>query len=132
MKNKIHATGCDLFLDVHGDEALPYNFVAGSEMLEGFSVQQKEEQDDFVAAFVAASPDFQTEFGYSSDKYNADMLKLASKYIGHHFKCLSLTLELPFKDNAQLPDAVVGWDGERSARLGEAMLVPMLKHLSRK
>ena len=132
VKNKIHATGCDLFLDIHGDEALPYNFVAGSEMLEGFSAQQKAEQDNFVAAFVAASPDFQTEFGYPTDKYYADMLKLASKYIGHHFKCVSLTLELPFKDNAQLPDAVVGWDGERSARLGEAMLVPILKHLSRK
>ena len=37
VKNKMHATGCDLFLDVHGDESLPYNFVAGSEMLEGFT-----------------------------------------------------------------------------------------------
>ena len=132
VKNRIHATGCDLFLDIHGDEALPYNFVAGSEMLEGFSAQQKVEQDDFVAAFMAASPDFQNEFGYPTDKYYEDMLKLASKYIGHHFKCVSLTLELPFKDNAQLPDVMVGWDGERSARLGEAMLLPILKHLSRK
>ncbi|RLM48957.1 hypothetical protein DVK06_17035, partial [Halorubrum sp. Atlit-28R] len=34
VKNKIHETGCDLFLDIHGDESLPYVFVAGSEMLE--------------------------------------------------------------------------------------------------
>ena len=132
VKNKIHETGCDLFLDIHGDEGLPYVFVAGSEMLQGFTEKQTEEQNAFVQNFVAASPDFQTEYGYPTDKYYEDVLKLASKYVGHHFKCVSLTLELPFKDNANLPDVLVGWDGERSAKLGEAMLQPILQHLSRK
>ena len=131
VKNKILETGCDLFLDIHGDEGLPYVFVAGSEMLAGFSEQQMAQQNAFVADFVQASPDFQTEFGYPVDKYNADMLKLASKFIGNHFKCVSLTLELPFKDNAILPDAQVGWDGDRSAKLGEAMLQPIWQHLQR-
>jgi len=45
---------------------------------------------------------------------------------------VSLTLELPFKDNCELPDVVVGWDGDRSAKLGEAMLQPILKHVNRK
>jgi hypothetical protein len=31
---------------------------------------------------------------------------------------------MPFKDNANLPDGVVGWNGERSKRLGAAMLNP--------
>ncbi|MCU6435195.1 M14-type cytosolic carboxypeptidase [Undibacterium sp. Jales W-56] len=131
VKNKIHEIGCDLFLDVHGDEALPYVFVAGSEMLDGFSAQQAAEQQAFVDSFVAASPDFQTEFGYEASKYNEDVLKLASKYIGHTFKCVSLTLELPFKDNANLPDIEVGWDGARSMKLGEAMLQPILTSLNR-
>ena len=126
VKKKIEEVGCDLFLDVHGDEALPYVFVAGSEMLEGFSEQQMKEQTAFVNSFCAASPDFQTKFGYEASKYNEDVLKLASKYIGHHFKCVSLTLELPFKDNANLPDIEVGWDGLRSVKLGEAMLQPIL------
>jgi murein tripeptide amidase MpaA len=126
VKNKIHETGCDMFLDIHGDEALPYIFVAGSEMIEGFTEKQAREQQIFVDAFCAASPDFQTKYGYEASKYNADMLKLASKYIGHTFKCVSLTLELPFKDNANLPDEFVGWDGARSAKLGEAMLQPIL------
>lgn len=129
VKNKIHETGCDMFLDIHGDEALPYIFVAGSEMIEGFTEKQAREQQVFVDAFCAASPDFQTKFGYEASKYNADMLKLASKYIGHTFKCVSLTLELPFKDNANLPDEFVGWDGARSAKLGEAMLQPILASL---
>jgi murein tripeptide amidase MpaA len=121
----MHQTGCDLFLDVHGDEGLPYVFVAGSEMLEGFSARQAAEQQAFVDAFKAASPDFQDEHGYPSGKYREEILKLASKYVGHHFKCVSLTLEMPFKDNALLPQPAVGWDGRRSARLGAAVLQPM-------
>jgi murein tripeptide amidase MpaA len=129
VKNKIHETGCDLFLDIHGDEALPYVFVVGSEMLEGFSAQQAAEQLAFIDNFKRASPDFQTEHGYSAGKYREDMLKLASKYIGHTFKCVSLTLEMPFKDNAILPDARVGWNGARSAKLGAAILQPILGSL---
>lgn len=132
VKNKMHETGCDLFLDVHGDEALPYIFVAGSEMLRDFTDEQLAEQNAFVENFVQASPDFQTAVGYPPDKYYEELLTMASKYVGHHFKCVSLTLELPFKDNADLPDVIVGWDGDRSAKLGEAMLLPVLKHVSRK
>lgn len=126
VKNKIHETGCDLFLDIHGDESLPYIFVAGCEMLEDFSPRQLAEQQAFIEQFKLASPDFQTAVGYGAGKYQADMLKLASKYIGHAFKCVSLTLELPFKDNVNLPNAQVGWNGARSARLGQAMLQPIL------
>ncbi|MFC0352136.1 M14 family metallopeptidase [Undibacterium danionis] len=126
VKKKIEEVGCDLFLDIHGDEGLPYVFVAGSEMLEGFTEKQMQEQTAFVNSFCAASPDFQTKFGYEASKYNEDLLKLASKYIGHTYKCVSLTLELPFKDNANMPDLEVGWDGSRSMKLGEAMLQPIL------
>lgn len=126
VRNKIHETGCDLFLDIHGDETLPYVFVAGCEMLEGFTAQQASEQQAFIDAFKRASPDFQTAHGYGSGKYREDMLKLASKYIGHTFKCVSLTLEMPFKDNADLPEPKVGWSGARSARLGAAILQPIL------
>ena len=131
VKNKIHETGCDLFLDVHGDEALPYVFVAGCEMLEGFSVKQAAEQQAFIDAFKRANPDFQTEHGYAASKYREEMLQLASKYVGHTFKCVSLTLEMPFKDNAQLPDARTGWNGARSAKLGQAVLQPMLQVLGK-
>lgn len=131
VRNKIHETGCDLFLDIHGDEGLPYIFVAGSEMLEGFSAQQANEQQAFIDQFIRASEDFQTEFGYGSGKYREEMLKLASKYIGHTFKCVSLTLEMPFKDNAHSPDAKVGWNGARSANLGKAILVPILDNVRR-
>jgi len=131
VKNRIAQIGVDLFLDIHGDEALPYVFVAGNQMIEGVSAELVAEQQRFIDDFKVASPDFQDKFGYADSKYSADMLTLASKFIGHTYQCLSLTLEMPFKDNANLPDAHVGWDGARSARLGEAILQPVLRSLER-
>lgn len=122
VRDAIHASGCDMFFDIHGDETLPYVFVAGSEMLPDFSDAQRRVQDAFIGHFKRASPDFQDRHGYEPGRYQQDALKLASKYVGHRFKCLSLTLEMPFKDNANLPDARVGWSGARSASLGAAML----------
>lgn len=131
VRDAMHATGCAAFFDIHGDENLPYVFVAGCEMLPGFTPQQAREQNAFSADFRAASRDFQTEHGYHASKYKEDVLKLASKYAGHTFGCLSLTLEMPFKDNANAPDARFGWSGARSARLGAAMLDPVYRHLER-
>lgn len=131
VRNMMHEVGCDLFLDVHGDETLPYVFVAGCEMLEGFTGTQQAEQQAFIESFARSSRDFQTVHGYEASKYREEMLQLASKYIGHTFKCISLTLEMPFKDNADLPDPAAGWNGARSARLGAAVLQPMLDALER-
>jgi len=131
VKDAIHATGCEAFFDIHGDENLPYVFVAGCEMLPDFTPRQAADQDAFRAALRLASPDFQSEHGYAASKYKDDVLKLASKYVGHSFGCLSLTLEMPFKDNANAPDPRVGWSGARSARLGHDLLGPLLQHLQR-
>lgn len=131
VRDALHAGGCDAFFDIHGDENLPYVFVAGCEMLPNFTPQQAAQQDAFSADFRAASSDFQSEHGYHASKYKEDVLKLASKYAGHTFGCLSLTLEMPFKDNANAPDDRFGWSGVRSAKLGAAMLEPIYRHLVR-
>jgi murein tripeptide amidase MpaA len=101
-------------------------------MLPDFGERQRAEQAAFSADFRAASPDFQTRHGYEASKYKDDVLKLASKYVGHAFGCLSLTLEMPFKDNADAPDPRVGWNGARSQRLGAALLDPLHHHLQRR
>ncbi len=131
VRNKMHEVGCDMFFDIHGDEALPYVFVAGNQMIAGIGAEVIAQQKDFIARFKEASPDFQDAVGYPDNKYSDDMLTLASKYVGYTFKCLALTLEMPFKDNANLPDARVGWDGARSARLGAAILQPILLTLTK-
>ena len=130
VRSAMHRAGVDAFLDVHGDEALPYVFVDGCERLPGFTARQSALQRAFIEAFKRASPDFQDEHGYADDKDTKVNLTLASKYVGQTFGCLSLTLEMPFKDNADLPDEAVGWNGARSARLGAAVLEPFLAVLA--
>ena len=126
VRSRIQQTGAAAFIDVHGDEGLPYVFVSGGEMLPGFTPAQAAAQSAFITDFKRASPDFQDVHGYSAGKYREQALKLASKWVGHTYGCQSLTLEMPFKDNANLPDAEVGWNGERSRKLGAAMLGPLL------
>jgi murein tripeptide amidase MpaA len=129
VKNKMLETGCDLFLDVHGDEGLPYVFVAGSAALPGFTPAQAAEEKLFSDLFKVASPDFQDEQGYGDSPYTPETITMGSPHITHAFGCLSLTLELPFKDNANDPDPHSGWDGARSARLGAAVLQPIVQFL---
>lgn len=126
VTNKMKQTGVDLFYDVHGDEGLPYVFVAGAEGVPNYDERLAELQNDFVSALLMASPDFQTEFGYDKDKPGKANLTIASNWVAHTFDCLSNTLEMPFKDNDNLPDSFVGWSPERSIYLGEASLTAML------
>ena len=129
VKHKMLETGCDLFLDVHGDEGLPYVFVAGSGALPTFTAEQAAAEKKFSDDFKIASPDFQDVHGYGDSPYTPETITMGSPHITHAFGCLSLTLELPFKDNANDPDAQTGWDGPRSARLGAAVLQPILQSL---
>ncbi|MEY3200831.1 MAG: hypothetical protein RIR70_381 [Pseudomonadota bacterium] len=130
VRHKMHETGVDFFLDVHGDESLPYVFIDGSHMLPGRSPANLAREARFIEAVRAACPDFQTEQGYASDRFTDELYTLASKYVGHTFDCLSVTLEMPFKDNANRPDEATGWSGARSARLGQEMLVAMREDLA--
>lgn len=129
VRAAMERTGVDLFLDIHGDETLPYVFIDGSSMLPGFTAARMAREQAFCAALRAASADFQTRHGYAPDRFDDELLTLASKWVGHRFGCLSLTLEMPFKDNADLPDAERGWSAARSKRLGAAMLHPILADL---
>ena len=126
VRTAMHETGVAAFLDVHGDEGLPYVFVDGCERLPTFTTRQDALHRSFVAAFKRASVDFQDVHGYPPDKDTKVNLTLASKYVGDAFGTLALTLEMPFKDNANEPDPDTGWSGERSKRLGAAALEPLL------
>lgn len=44
--------GCDMCMDIHGDETLPYNFLSGSEGLPKWGARLKMLQDNFTAAFL--------------------------------------------------------------------------------
>jgi murein tripeptide amidase MpaA len=126
VRQKMLQVGVDLSLDAHGDEGLPYNFVVGTEDTPGYSPRVAALENTFKANWLATSPDFQTTHGYPRGKHGEANLTLATNWIGQQFDCLAFTIEMPFKDNADLPDAQVGWSGERSKRLGASVLQPVL------
>jgi murein tripeptide amidase MpaA len=125
VKQKMLETGVDMFLDVHGDEALPYNFVAGCEGNPNYNQRLKGLEEGFKTALKTATPEFQDEFGYDKDEPGTANLTVATNAIGHEFDCLAYTLEMPFKDNIDLPDSVYGWSPARCKQLGEDVLIAM-------
>ena len=124
--NKMEETGVDLFYDVHGDEALPYVFLAGSQGTPSYNDRLAHLRDRFSEVLKFACADFQSEYGYEIDAPGTANMTVATNWVAEHFDCLANTLEMPFKDNDNSPDAVTGWSPERSMRLGEASLVAML------
>lgn len=122
VRAKMLETGVDAHIDVHGDEALPYNFLAGYESIPNMRPGQAELFERFSAYLVAASPDFQTQYGYPLGEPGTSDLKKCTDWTANQFGCLAMTLEMPFKDNADLPDDVFGWSPDRCKKLAEACL----------
>ena len=106
-------------------------FVAGTEGVPSYNERIQGLENDFKQALLSASPDFQTEYGYEVDQFGDANMTLATSWVGHNFQCLAYTLEMPFKDNHNLPDVDFGWNGQRSLRLGEAMLSAILAVLGK-
>jgi murein tripeptide amidase MpaA len=126
VRQKMLETGVDIFLDIHGDEGLPYNFCAGSEGTAGYSPHVADLESRFKASWINHCPDFQDDYNYGMCEPSAANPTLATNWVAQQFACLAFTIEMPFKDNAKLPDPQVGWNGERSKRLGASVLLPLL------
>ena len=124
--NKMQQTGVDLFYDVHGDEALPFVFLAGSQGVPSYNDRLACLRERFSEVLKLASADFQTEKGYEVNAPGKANMSLATNWVAERFDCLANTLEMPFKDNDNVPNVATGWSPERSIKLGEASLVAML------
>lgn len=128
--NKMIETGCDLALDVHGDEALPYNFIAGAEGIPNWSDRLAALQSKFKDTYVDASNGaFQTKVGYPVTPPGKANLSICTNALAQRFDCLAMTLEMPFKDDANNPDLDMGWSADRSKQLGVSALSPLLSVL---
>ena len=60
VTNKMKETGVDLFYDVHGDEGLPFVFLAGCEGVPCYNDKMAAVQQKFVQALKLTSADFKT------------------------------------------------------------------------
>ncbi len=128
---EMDAAGCDLFLDVHGDETIPNNFIAGAEGIPGWDERQKERLDEFKSTLAQIDPAFQTKDGYPLTPAGKANLKVATNAIAHRFDCLAGTLEMPFKDADVAPTPETGWSPERCRELGRSCVEAMEKMLDR-
>ena len=125
------ATGVDFFMDIHGDEELPYIFISGCEGVPGWDAGRAADDAEFRNAYERACPDFQQVLGYGVDEPGEANMSMAANAVAARFGCIGLTLEMPFKDNANDPDPLHGWCSHRSMRLGAAVLGPISELLGR-
>jgi len=123
---KMHSTGVDLFIDCHGDEEIPYVFLVDNQGIPAYNQRLAKLEEGFKNQLLISNPDYQTKHGYATDLPGQANLSLASAAVGQTFDCLSLTLEMPFIDNFNLPDPVYGWSAQRSMDMGAALLPAML------
>ena len=126
VKEKMKEIGMDFSLDIHGDEGLPYNFISGIEGIPSFNAKLSKLTDDFMNNWKAINPDIQDVHGYPKNEPGKANLNICSKNLGEEFSCLSQTLEMPFKQNDNIPDEVMGWSPIRSMKLGESLVTVLL------
>ena len=122
-------TGCDIAMDVHGDEAIPQVFIAGFDGIPSITAAQLALLENYKARLARISPDFQTAKGYPRARPGTANLAMSTNQLAERFGCLAMTLEMPFKDNDDLPCAEYGWSPERSRHLGRDCLAAILETL---
>ncbi|WP_310498789.1 M14-type cytosolic carboxypeptidase [Sandarakinorhabdus sp.] len=123
------ASGVDGAMDVHGDEAIPHVFIADFEGIPSITDKQLALLADYKARLVRISPDFQTRRGYPPSGAGKANLTMSTNALAERFGCLAMTLEMPFKDNDDLPCPVQGWSPERSKALGRDCLAAFMEML---
>lgn len=122
---KMEETGVDVFLDIHGDEELPFNFIAGAEGVPNWDDRLKGLHGAFLAAYVRANSDMQEGVGYNPVPAMQGTMNKATEKVAHRFNCLAMTLEMPFKDCLSNSDPERGWSPHRSRLLGASVLAPL-------
>ena len=115
-------TGVDFAMDVHGDEAIPATFMAGFEGIPGLKDAQQALYVKYCTTLAARTPDFQTALGYGTTPAGRANLSMSTTQLAERFGAVSMTLEMPFKDNAGAPDDAFGWSPERSKKLAHDCL----------
>ena len=122
VRGAMDETGVDFAMDVHGDEAIPANFLAGFEGIPSLKDDQLALFNLFSETLERLSPDFQREKGYEAPPAGQANMSMSTTQLAERFGCVSMTLEMPFKDNFNLPDEVFGWSPQRSKFLAWSCL----------
>jgi len=129
IRNAMDRTGVRFAMDVHGDEAIPHNFLAGFDGIPSLTDALAEEFVRYRSILARRSPDFQTARGYPSAPAGTANLSMSTNQLAERFGACAMTLEMPFKDNDDLPDPDQGWSPERSRLLARDCLAALVEWL---
>ena len=129
IRNAMDASGVDFAMDVHGDEAIAAVFLAGFEGIPGWTEALQGGFDRYKAILDRRTPDFQTRLGYPVAPKGKANLAMSTNQLAERYGAVSMTLEMPFKDNDDLPDPAQGWSPERSVQLGRDCMAALLEWL---
>lgn len=129
IRNAMDETGVDFAMDVHGDEAIAVNFLAGFEGIPSWTDELGERMYRYQRILDRRSPDFQTEKGYPKSAPGKANLSISTNQVAERYGACAMTLEMPFKDNADLPDAEQGWSPERCKLLARDCLAALVEWL---
>lgn len=122
-------TGVDFAMDVHGDEAIPYVFMAGFDGIPSWRAEQGALYTRYLELLAGRTRDFQTKHGYPVAGAGKANLAMSTNQLAERFGAVSMTLEMPFKDNRDAPDPEHGWSPERSKRLAHDCLAALAELL---
>jgi murein tripeptide amidase MpaA len=125
VRAAMDATGVDFAMDVHGDEAIPYVFLAGFDGIPSWTQRQGDLYTRFGNELADRTPDFQTKHGYPTAGPGKANLSMSTNQLAERYGAVAMTLEMPFKDNADAPDAARGWSPERSKQLARDCLATL-------
>ena len=129
IRNAMDETGMDFSMDVHRDEAIPAVFLAGYEGIPSWTDEFGETFYRYQRILDRRCPDFQTEKGYPKSAPGTANLSLCTNQLAERFGATAMTLEMPFKDNAEWPDAAQGWSPERCKLLARECLAALVEWL---
>ena len=125
VRAAMDAIGVDFAMDIHGDEAIPYVFMAGFDGIPSWTTRQGDLYKRFGSHLAARTADFQTKHGYPVARPGKANLSMSTNQVAERFGAVAMTLEMPFKDNADAPDPVRGWSPERSKQLARDCLATL-------
>jgi len=129
LRDAMDETGVHFAMDVHGDEAIPAVFLAGFEGIPSWTERQGADYARYRELLERRTPDFQTRLGYPVPRPGTANLGMSTNQLAQRFGrshgCVSMTLEMPFKDNDDLPDPSRGWSPGRSRQLARDCLAAL-------
>ena len=116
-------------MDVHGDEAIPANFIAGFEGIPSWTQKLGDGYARYRSILERRTPDFQTQLGYPAAPPGRANLTMSTNQVAERFDAVAMTLEMPFKDHDPMPDPEQGWSPPRCKMLARDCMGALLEWL---